>query len=66
MSNSNGMPNLYSVVGINSHTTMIDGLGIARCGVGGLEVETTLIGRKCLLNESKSKSWKPKIILDEI
>ncbi|KOM41064.1 hypothetical protein LR48_Vigan04g126200 [Vigna angularis] len=34
-----------SVVGIDSHTTMIDWLGVAGWGVGGIEVEATMLGQ---------------------
>ncbi|CAN0901021.1 Aconitate hydratase, cytoplasmic [Linum grandiflorum] len=34
-----------SVVGTDSHTTMIDGLGIAGWGVGGIEAEATMLGQ---------------------
>lgn len=33
-----------SVVGTDSHTTMIDGLGVAGWGVGGIEAEATMLG----------------------
>ena len=40
-----------SVVGTDSHTTMIDGLGVAGWGVGGIEAEAAMLGqvRHCLL-----------------
>ncbi|KAF2284959.1 hypothetical protein GH714_033087 [Hevea brasiliensis] len=34
-----------SVVGTDSHTTMIDGLGVAGWGVGGIEVEAAMLGQ---------------------
>ncbi|GMJ05099.1 aconitase 3 [Hibiscus trionum] len=34
-----------SVVGTDSHTTMIDGLGIAGWGVGGIEAEAAMLGQ---------------------
>lgn len=34
-----------SVVGTHSHTTTIDGLGIAGWGVGGIEAEAAMLGR---------------------
>ncbi|RZC65648.1 hypothetical protein C5167_009339 [Papaver somniferum] len=34
-----------SVVGTDSHTTMIDGLGVAGWGVGGIEAEATMLGQ---------------------
>lgn len=36
------------MVGTDSHTTMIDGLGVAGWGVGGIEAEATMLGQvKC-------------------
>eukprot|EP01054_Gregarina_sp_Poly1_P002118 Gregarina_sp_Poly_1__2117@NODE_1560_length_3848_cov_294_844221_g1029_i0_p1_GENE_NODE_1560_length_3848_cov_294_844221_g1029_i0NODE_1560_length_3848_cov_294_844221_g1029_i0_p1_ORF_typecomplete_len586_score76_74Aconitase/PF00330_20/5e153PTVENN/PF04829_13/6_4PTVENN/PF04829_13/3_7_NODE_1560_length_3848_cov_294_844221_g1029_i08532610 len=34
-----------SVVGTDSHTTMIDGLGVLAWGVGGIEAEATMLGQ---------------------
>ncbi|CDI83749.1 aconitate hydratase, putative [Eimeria praecox] len=34
-----------SLVGTDSHTTMIDGLGIVGWGVGGIEAEATMLGQ---------------------
>ncbi|EFJ21935.1 hypothetical protein SELMODRAFT_443331 [Selaginella moellendorffii] len=34
-----------SLVGTDSHTTMIDGLGVAGWGVGGIEAEATMLGQ---------------------
>ncbi|MEN9560129.1 MAG: hypothetical protein RLZZ502_1340 [Pseudomonadota bacterium] len=34
-----------SLVGTDSHTTMIDALGVAAWGVGGLEAESVMLGR---------------------
>lgn len=34
-----------SVVGTDSHTTMIDGLGIVGWGVGGIEAESVMLGQ---------------------
>jgi aconitate hydratase len=34
-----------SLVGTDSHTTMIDGLGIAGWGVGGIEAESVMLGQ---------------------
>jgi len=34
-----------SVVGTDSHTTMINGLGVAGWGVGGLEAESVMLGQ---------------------
>jgi len=33
------------VVGTDSHTTMIDGLGVAGWGVGGIEAEAAMLGQ---------------------
>ncbi|KAF9621726.1 hypothetical protein IFM89_027580 [Coptis chinensis] len=43
--NSGGMLYPDSVVGTDSHTTMIDGLGVAGWGVGGIEAEATMLGQ---------------------
>ncbi|EFH43310.1 aconitate hydratase, cytoplasmic [Arabidopsis lyrata subsp. lyrata] len=43
--NTNGLLYPDSVVGTDSHTTMIDGLGVARWGVGGIEAEATMLGQ---------------------
>lgn len=34
-----------SVVGTDSHTTMINGLGIVGWGVGGIEAEAVMLGQ---------------------
>ena len=34
-----------SVVGTDSHTTMINGLGIVGWGVGGIEAESNMLGQ---------------------
>ncbi|CAI0461988.1 unnamed protein product [Linum tenue] len=43
--NTNGLLYPDSVVGTDSHTTMIDGLGVAGWGVGGIEAEATMLGQ---------------------
>ncbi|KAF6135692.1 hypothetical protein GIB67_028263 [Kingdonia uniflora] len=43
--NMGGMLYPDSVVGTDSHTTMIDGLGVAGWGVGGIEAEATMLGQ---------------------
>ncbi|KZV58506.1 hypothetical protein F511_23759 [Dorcoceras hygrometricum] len=43
--NSDGILYPDSVVGTDSHTTMIDGLGVAGWGVGGIEAEATMLGQ---------------------
>lgn len=42
-----GLPVYYpdSVVGTDSHTTMIDGLGVVGWGVGGIEAEAVMLGQ---------------------
>ena len=34
-----------SVVGTDSHTTMINGLGVVGWGVGGIEAEAVMLGQ---------------------
>jgi aconitate hydratase len=43
--NTDGMLFPDSVVGTDSHTTMIDGLGVAGWGVGGIEAEAAMLGQ---------------------
>ncbi|XP_043725919.1 aconitate hydratase, cytoplasmic-like [Telopea speciosissima] len=43
--NTDGLLYADSVVGTDSHTTMIDGLGVAGWGVGGIEVEVAMLGQ---------------------
>ncbi|KAJ4714123.1 Aconitate hydratase [Melia azedarach] len=43
--NTQGMLYPDSVVGTDSHTTMIDGLGVAGWGVGGIEAEAAMLGQ---------------------
>ena len=42
-----GLPCIFfdSVVGTDSHTTMINGLGVAGWGVGGIEAEAVMLGQ---------------------
>ena len=44
---ANGLPVVYpdSLVGTDSHTTMIDGLGVVGWGVGGIEAEAVMLGQ---------------------
>ncbi len=46
-SEENGMQVIYpdSLVGTDSHTTMINGLGIVGWGVGGIEAEAVMLGQ---------------------
>lgn len=46
--NSGGYLYPDSVVGTDSHTTMIDGLGVAGWGVGGIEAEAAMLGQVSL------------------
>lgn len=39
-----------SVVGTDSHTTMIDGLGVAGWGVGGIEAEAAMLGQVYIIS----------------
>ena len=43
----NGVLRAYpdTVVGTDSHTTMVNGLGVLGCGVGGIEAEAALLGQ---------------------
>ncbi|XP_048234902.1 aconitate hydratase, cytoplasmic isoform X2 [Ricinus communis] len=43
--NTDGLLYPDSLVGTDSHTTMIDGLGVAGWGVGGIEAEATMLGQ---------------------
>ena len=42
--NQNNLLYPDSVVGTDSHTTMINGLGVAGWGVGGIEAEAVMLG----------------------
>jgi aconitate hydratase len=42
---SNGLLYPDSVVGTDSHTTMINGLGVVGWGVGGIEAEAVMLGQ---------------------
>jgi aconitate hydratase len=46
-SNANGNPVAYpdTLVGTDSHTTMINGLGVLGWGVGGIEAEAAMLGQ---------------------
>ena len=47
----NGEPWIYpdTLVGTDSHTTMINGLGVLGWGVGGIEAEAALLGQPCCM-----------------
>ena len=42
--NNDGLLYPDSVVGTDSHTTMINGLGVTGWGVGGIEAEAVMLG----------------------
>lgn len=42
--NTEGVLYPDSVVGTDSHTTMINGLGVVGWGVGGIEAESVMLG----------------------
>jgi aconitate hydratase len=46
-----GVPVVYpdTLVGTDSHTTMINGLGVLGWGVGGIEAEAAMLGQPCYL-----------------
>lgn len=45
LENSKGVVYPDSVVGTDSHTTMINGLGVVGWGVGGIEAEAVMLGQ---------------------
>jgi aconitate hydratase len=49
--NQNGAPMAYpdTVVGMDSHTPMINGLGVVGWGVGGIEAEAALLGQPIIM-----------------
>jgi len=47
-----------SVVGTDSHTTMIDGLGIVGWGVGGIEAESVMLGQQISMVLPKVVGYK--------
>ncbi|KAM7250473.1 hypothetical protein ACFE04_022356 [Oxalis oulophora] len=49
--NTDGILYPDSLVGTDSHTTMIDGLGVAGWGVGGIEAEATMLGQLALISD---------------
>ena len=44
-----------TLVGTDSHTTMINGLGVVGWGVGGIEAEAGMLGSLSIF--SRRKSW---------
>ena len=49
--NTNNILYPDTVFGTDSHTTMIDGLGVAGWGVGGIEAEAAMLG------QVRSSTW---------
>src|SRR5262249_52019804 len=51
-------PALYpdTLVGTDSHTTMINGLGVLGWGVGGIEAEAAMLGSPCRCSFRKSSA----------
>lgn len=45
VTSNNGFVYTDSVVGTDSHTTMINGLGVLGWGVGGIEAESVMLGQ---------------------
>lgn len=45
MESAKGLVYPDSVVGTDSHTTMINGLGVVGWGVGGIEAEAVMLGQ---------------------
>lgn len=43
--NTNGILYCDTVFGTDSHTAMINGLGVAGWGVGGIEAEAAMLGQ---------------------
>lgn len=50
--NKDGVLYPDSLVGTDSHTTMIDGLGVAGWGVGGIEAEAAMLGQVMILTST--------------
>lgn len=44
MFDTNGLLYPDSVIGTDSHTTMVNGLGVVGWGVGGIEAEAVMLG----------------------
>ncbi len=47
-----------TLVGTDSHTTMINGLGVLGWGVGGIEAEAAMLGQPCYLLSPKVVGFK--------
>jgi aconitate hydratase A / 2-methylisocitrate dehydratase len=54
-----------TLVGTDSHTTMINGLGVLGWGVGGIEAEAAMLGQPCYLLMPKVVGFKLKGRLQE-
>ncbi|KAF6168131.1 hypothetical protein GIB67_011516 [Kingdonia uniflora] len=65
--NTNGMLYPDSVVGTDSHTTMIDGFGVAGCGVGGIEAEAAMLGQvqRCYFKYFSHVFFLTKLAIDK-
>ncbi|XP_052830568.1 cytoplasmic aconitate hydratase isoform X2 [Octopus bimaculoides] len=55
---SNGMLYPDSVVGTDSHTTMVNGLGVVGWGVGGIEAEAVMLGQSISMVLPKVVGYK--------
>lgn len=56
--NNNGILYPDSVVGTDSHTTMINGVGVAGWGVGGIEAEAAMLGQSLSMVLPKVVGYK--------
>ena len=45
-----------SLVGIDSHTTMVNGLGVLGWGVGGIEAEAAMLASRCTSSSPTSSA----------
>ena len=45
-----------TVVGTDSHTTMVNGLGVLSWGVGGIEAEAAMLGQPISMNIPQVKA----------
>ena len=52
-----------SVVGTDSHTTMINGLGVLGWGVGGIEAEAVMLAQACFYILNKIFRSKLRCVL---
>ncbi|CAE1278294.1 ACO [Acanthosepion pharaonis] len=63
--NVNGLLYPDSVVGTDSHTTMINGLGVVGWGVGGIEAEAVMLGQSVSLILPKVVGYKLRGKMDQ-